>query len=141
MDEFEQRLGSQQLREAPAGWRAEILSAARSALRPAPRAPSPGFLPTLIHQLSTVLWPHPKAWAGLAAVWIVIMVLNFSTHDTATVVAVSKTSAPSPEIILQLRRQQRLLAQLIGPREVLDADRSKYWMPRPRSEALTILSA
>ena len=38
------------------------------------------------------------------------------------------------EVIVELRQQQRLLAELIGPRDTRDADRSKSFVPQPRSE-------
>ena len=93
-DDFEKRLQRQPLRQMPGEWREEILSAARQASLPehAPRTthhvpPSPSLLSTLHHQLSTLLWPHPTAWAGLAAVWVVILGINLTTRDATTAVA------------------------------------------------------
>jgi hypothetical protein len=97
------------------------------------------FFSTLNAQLSTVLWPHPKAWAGLAAVWILIFAVNFSTRDQSPALA-EKSSPPSPEVIVELRQQQRLLAELIGPRDIRDADRSKSFVPQPRSERAEIVA-
>ncbi|MGB8370303.1 MAG: hypothetical protein ACLPYZ_08245 [Limisphaerales bacterium] len=134
-DDFEQKLSRQPLRRVPAGWRVEILTAAESAA--ATRHPSPitrpSWLSTLNHQLSTLLWPHPKAWAGLAAIWILIFAVDFSLRDKTPVMA-EKTAPPSPEVIVELRQQQRLLAELIGPRDTSVADRSKPLVPQPRSE-------
>jgi hypothetical protein len=134
-DDFEQKLQRQPLRQVPAEWRGEILAVAESAA--AARHPSPvtrpSWLSTLNSQLSTILWPHPKAWAGLAAVWILIFVVNFSTRDQSPVVA-EKSTPPSPEVMVELRQQQRMLAELIGPRDIRDADQSKLFVPHPRSE-------
>ena len=83
--QFEQRLSQQPVKEVPPVWRAEILAAARAA-QPTPqvaRVAKHSFLSTINEQLSAVLWPHPKAWAGLAAVWVGIIVLNVSTQDRA----------------------------------------------------------
>jgi hypothetical protein len=88
---------------------------------------------TLNAQRSTIFWPHPKAWAGLAAIWILILAVNFSIRDRSPVLA-KKSSPPSPEVIVELRQQQRMLAELIGPRDIRDADRSKSFVPQPRSE-------
>ncbi|HXR03871.1 MAG TPA: hypothetical protein VN836_04095 [Verrucomicrobiae bacterium] len=129
-EDFEQRLQRQPRRQIPAGWRAEILAAANPAPRSASRAP---FLSTINSQLSTLLWPHPKAWAGLAAVWVFIFVLNFSMRDKAPAL-VEKVSPPSPEVVAELKQQQRILAELMGARDALDADRSRPMAPRPRSE-------
>jgi hypothetical protein len=85
-------------------------------------------------KLSAFLWPHPKAWAGLAAVWVFILVLNVSMRDGAPQREMVKTSPPSPEMIAELKKQQRMFAELVGPREEAVADRSKSHRPHPRSE-------
>src|SRR5206468_11388760 len=89
-DDFEKRLQRQQPREIPPDWRTDILSAARGAARPAPRstlhAPR-SFLSTLNHHLSALLWPSPRAWAGLAAVWLGLLVVNFGTASKRPAVA------------------------------------------------------
>ena len=130
MDDFEQKLGRQSLRQVPAEWREEILAVASFASRPAPRV---SFLSTFNLQLSTLLWPNPQAWAGLAAVWILIFAVNLSTRDTSSMVA-EKNSRPSSEAVVELRQQRLLLAELIGPRDKSDANRSKSLTPQPRSE-------
>ena len=88
----------------------------------------------------SLLWPNPKAWAGLAAVWIFILILNFSMRDTTTVVA-EKVSMPQKEVTAELKQQRQMLAELIGSHEISDADRSKSFVPLPRSERTGILSA
>jgi len=142
IEQFERRLSHLPLRQIPAGWREEILSAAggvgtaRRAVRPfgrAGRASLPGWI-------EKVFWPSPAAWAGLAALWILILAVDFSIRDKAPVVA-DKSLPPSPEVIAQLQQQQRLLAELMGPRDTGDADRSKPLAPRPRSECVEFLAA
>jgi hypothetical protein len=138
-DHFEQKLQRQPPKEIPAEWREEILVAADVNRRNRPvreftfAATGRVFFSTLNSQLSTLLWPHPRAWAGLAAVWILILAVNFSMRDPSPVRA-EKSSPPSPEVIVELRQQQRMLAELIGPRDASDADRSKSFVPQPRSE-------
>ena len=139
-DEFEQKLSRQPLRQVPVDWRAEILAAASTSARPTTNGARPGRLSTITHQLSTVFWPHPKAWAGLAAAWVLILAVNFSTRDTSPRMA-GKSLPPSPEVIVELKKQQRLFAELMGSREPLDADRQKGFSPKPRSERVEILSA
>jgi len=134
MDDFEQRLQRQPLRQIPVEWRGEILSAAKHASRPVPRA---SFLSTFNFQLSTLLWPHPKAWAGLAAVWILIFAVNFSIRDKAPVMA-EKAAPPSPEVIAELRQQQRMLAELIGSSQAREADLPRF-LPQPRSERVEVV--
>jgi hypothetical protein len=140
-DDFESRLQRQPLRQMPPAWRAEILAAAREAQAPvhASRITHRSWLSTFNHQLSTLFWPHPKAWAGLAAVWIAIIALNLSARDTAPVLA-EKSTPPSPEVIVELKKQQRMFAELVGSYESPDADRRKVFSPRPRSERVEIVT-
>ena len=145
MDDFEQKLQRQPLRQIPGEWREEILREGRRAAVPEIRdadtasLPKWSWLSTINHQLSTLLWPHPRAWAGLATVWILILAVNFSMRDKSPALA-EKSSPPSPEVIVELRQQQRLLAELIGPRDEHDADRSKSFVPQPRSERAQIVT-
>ena len=137
-EDFEKRLQRQPLRQIPGEWREEILVAARQAsgTHHAPRTTqhaSPSLLSTLTHQLSTLLWPHPAAWAGLAAVWLVILGLNYTTRDAFPRLA--KGSLPAaPQLFMVFKEQERVLAELIGPREAPVAERPKPASPRPRSE-------
>jgi hypothetical protein len=137
-DEFEQKLQRQPLRQVPTEWRNEILAAAAVQLLGAPKRSEGGS--TLNAQLSTFLWPHPTAWVGLAAIWILILAVNFSMRDPTPVVA-EKAAPPSPEVFVELKQQRRLLAELIGPRDAPEADRSKSFVPQPRSERAEILTA
>src|ERR1035437_1002053 len=139
-DDFEKRLQRQPLRQLPSEWRQEILSAARQTSSPyhasrithhAP--PSRSLLSTIHHQLSTLLWPHPVAWAGLAAVWVAILGINLTTRDAST--AVAKHASPvSPQVFLAFQEQERLLTELLGPRETPVAERPKAGPAWPRSE-------
>ncbi len=133
-DDFEKQIQRQPLRQIPGEWRGEILSAVERASRPTPRA---SFLSTFNFQLSTLLWPHPKAWAGLAAVWILIFVVDFSMRDKTPGVA-EKAAPPSPEVIVELKQQQRMLAELIGSSQTREAETPKL-LPLPRSARVEIL--
>ena len=87
LEQFEQRLRRQPLTSVPPEWRAEILAAARarqpqSACRTAPASSARA---AFRDRLAAWLWPHPKAWAGVAAVWIVIAILQFSLRDEPAV--------------------------------------------------------
>lgn len=136
--EFEQRLCRQPMKPIPAEWRAEILSAAVEAHH-ASRITHRSWLSTLNHQLSTLLWPHPAAWASLAAVWVVIFALNFSSRDKPSVLAENMPPS-SPEVLVELRQQHKLYAELIGIAETRDADRQRVLSPKPRSERVEILA-
>ena len=141
-DEFEQKLQRQALRRVPGEWRAEILSAARevgSARRAVRGRLGEASLPGLHGWLSTFLWPHPQAWAGLAAIWILIFALDFSIRDKSPIAA-EKTLPPSPEMVVQLRQQQRMLSELLGANDARVADRQNFLL-QPRSERMEILAA
>lgn len=134
-DKFEQRLHRQPVKQIPPTWREEILSTARAATtRPATRDPRQGLLSTLNVQLSTFLWPYPKAWAGLAAVWLVVLGLNFAAHESTPPNEARLATVPSPEMRRMLKAQERLFAELIGQTASREAEPPKAVPPRPRSQ-------
>jgi len=134
-DQFEKRLQRQPLRKIPSAWREEILSAAERAAAsrhssPATRHP---WLSTLNSQLSTLLWPCPQAWAGLAAVWLVILGASFATREAPAMTS-RQITPPSPQVRELLKQQEQLLAELVGPLEKPEAGRPRPLAPQPRSQ-------
>ena len=89
-------------------------------------------------QLSTLnsqpasLWerlfgPNPLAWAGLAAVWLVLLAVNRSGSEPATSTA-SRASQPSEAAVAEIvRENRRQMAELLN----LDEPQAA---PTPRSE-------
>ena len=142
MNEFEQKLQRQPMRQVPDAWRAEIMSAAESvqAVPPAATVPSRPFFATVKQQLSALLWPNQLAWGGLAAIWIFILALNFSMQEKSPVLA-RQASRPTAEIMMDWHKNQRLLAELIGPREDRVADRSNNYNQHPRSQYMELFVA
>jgi hypothetical protein len=140
--EFEQRLRRQPLKEIPPAWRADILTATRAAQAPrhASRITHHSWLSTFNSQLSTLFWPHPKAWAGLAAIWICIFAVFFSMRDSSPRMT-AKSVPSSPEVMVELKKQQRMFAELVGSYEPADVDRQKIYSPKPRSGRVEILVA
>jgi hypothetical protein len=135
MEQLERRLNHQPLRQIPAEWRGEILAAADVDRRNVRAFTSAA---TIGARLREIFWPAPAAWAGLAAVWIFIFAVNFSMRDSSPRLA-EKSAPPSPEVIVELRQQQRLFAELVGPRETRDADRPRIFTPKPRGGRAEIL--
>jgi hypothetical protein len=124
-DDFEQHLRRQPVKQIPAEWRKQILAAPR----PAPIARRHWFFSGLTFQL-----PAPMIrWAALAAVWVVIFGLNHAGRDAAPEMAAASAS-PSPQIIVALREQKKVLAELIGPAALSDAEKPKPFLPRPHSQ-------
>ncbi|MBU6410605.1 MAG: hypothetical protein KGR98_09475 [Verrucomicrobia bacterium] len=138
--QFEMRLSRQPLRRIPAEWRAEVLAVTGQELRPAGRKRQQRWPSGVLSGLSSLFWPCPQAWAGLAAVWMLILTVDFSVRDKTPALA-ENSAPPSPVEILQLERQQRLLAELMGPREPSDADRSKLLPSRQHGECVEFLRA
>jgi hypothetical protein len=79
-----------------------------------------------------LVWPSRRIWAGLAAVWVLLLAANVSMRDSSQF-TVAKTS-PTPEIILSFQQQEKILAELIGPNETRAALPPKPFTPQPRSE-------
>jgi hypothetical protein len=97
-DEFENKLQRQPRQEIPPEWRREILAS----LRLRTEAPVPWW--------RQLLWPHPAAWAGLAAAWVAIFALNLAgAPEAASYQAASK---PSPDKLMAYQERQRLWADL-----------------------------
>ena len=58
------------------------------------------------------LWPSPQAWAGLAALWVAIAVLNVTTGSRSVELA-KQTPKPSLDAETTLAAQRRELARLL----------------------------
>ena len=134
-DPFEQRLSRQPLRPVPAEWRDEVLAhagdlqspslvaamASDGDCKPPARAPI-SQLSTFNSQLRAWLWPCPQAWAALAAVWVLLLAVNFSIRDQTTPNTASANA--QPVMPYAWREQQKLLAELFPPEPTAP--------PRPR---------
>jgi hypothetical protein len=131
-DDFEKRLQHQPLRKIPFDWRQQILQDASSS-QPSTLDPRPSFLSTLNSKLSTILWPNPKAWAGLAAAWVVIFALQFASRSSSRMVATAR-APKSPVFLMTLKDQQQMLVELMGNNQSTDADQPRRTGPQPRSE-------
>jgi anti-sigma factor RsiW len=107
-----------------------VVAAAKPGAAPRPS----GWLSTFNSQLSALLWPHPKAWAGLAAAWLVILAVNLATRETAPALEARRVTPLSPDTLRLLKQQEQLLAELSGQFKPRDADRPKAMPPGPRTE-------
>jgi hypothetical protein len=68
-----------------------------------------------------------------------ILAVNFSLRDPAPAMA-DKSAPSSPEVIAELRQQQRLLVELMGSSQTREAEPPKF-LPRPRTARVEILTA
>ena len=143
-DYFEQHLAHVSRRAAPAGWRSEILSAAKSA---APSALSSPRSPLTAHrsprpqassfpgQFLAWLGGLSPAWRTLAAVWIVCLTINHFTWPTPSGSSANHfaTGRLAPEQIAAARAQRREMLQLAGLMDPEPAEPPPSRTPRPRS--------
>lgn len=129
-DQFEQRLSRQSAREVPSAWREEILEAARAAS--AKQIPRTDSSLTLRDRIVALFWPHPKAWAALASIWIALIAFQFATRDTSDNTLARRTAPPSRQMRELLQEKERMFAELIGPNQETDADRPKSIAPHSR---------
>ena len=127
-DAFEKRLRGATPRQIPASWRNEILGALPE-VRRTDLVPEPG----IADFLRAMLWPHPKAWAGLCAAWLLILGLNFASHEPAGTEVTQRVARPSPQMRELLRQQERLLAELSGTMDSSEPRRSETVAPKPQS--------
>ncbi len=81
-----------------------------------------------------LLWPSPKAWAGLAAVWAAILAIHFASPEPTPTFAASHVTPPSPQMRQILKEQKQMLAELGGVTEKLEARQTRGAAPQPRSE-------
>jgi hypothetical protein len=119
--DFEKQLQRQPIRQIPREWRAPILDAA-----------SRSEPPSLVAVVREWLWPHPRAWAGLAAAWVVIFLLQFTAPEPPRV---ARSSTPvTIQTMATLREQSLRMAQLLGQWDNPAAPAAAPAPPKPRSE-------
>jgi hypothetical protein len=79
------------------------------------------------------LWPCPQAWAGLAAVWLVVFIFHRTATEPAQLAA--RPMVPlTPSVLVALREQRQLLAELIDASVPPSAEPPRPSAPRRRSE-------
>jgi hypothetical protein len=83
-----------------------------------------------------LIWPCRRIWAGLSVAWLVILAANIWPSDHSRTVA-TRSSEPSPEMMLAFWRQERLLAELIEPHPLRVLPPPKPALPAPRSQRRT----
>ena len=95
-------------------------------------------------RIAQVLWrelifPCRRIWAGLAAVWMVILVMNLPAGEKHTQLAIIP-SPPDKQVLAVLREQREMLAQFIEPMIPSPAEPPKPFVPRPRGERRVAVS-
>jgi hypothetical protein len=99
---------------------------------PAPRRESrPRYFALTIWQ--ELILPARRIWAGLAATWILLLIVNtqISTNPRAT--ASAQNNAPT-ELWQKYQEEKQLLTELAGMAESKIVTPAMPFAPRPRSE-------
>ena len=101
-------------------------------------------LPALLFWIPNKFWreliqPSRRVWTALAAVWLLLAVINISQRDSVS--SVTGKPVRSPAVMMSWQAQQRLMNELIADRVTSsEADRPKDVRPRPRTEDCEIRS-
>lgn len=112
------------------------LAQAEAAHAACPVRPEMGLWATVRAFWQEAIWPWRRAWLGMAALWLV-MLLAFAATDDAPRMARSKSRPPSPEVLAVLREQKQLMSQLCEP--AASARPAEPRLPGRRSEIRTIV--
>ena len=81
---------------------------------------------------SELIFPSRRIWSGLAAVWLLIVAVNFAQREPAP--AGKFSAAPT---MMSFREQQRWMNELFAERSApLDAEPPKTFSPKPRTEKI-----
>jgi hypothetical protein len=77
--------------------------------------------------------PCRRLWAGLATVWVLILIVNFAQRDNVN--SITGQPAQPESVVMSLQAQQQLLNELLADRaEPVEADRPRNFSPKPRTE-------
>ena len=92
------------------------------------------ILAALAAQVQASLQPSRRAWAGLAAVWVVIAGLNFAGRDGEGARLAEKQLPGSSEVSFAVKQKRLLMADLAALAEPASADKARVAPPSPRSD-------
>jgi hypothetical protein len=84
-----------------------------------------------------LILPSRRIWTGLAAVWVLILVVNVSQRDNVS--SVTGRSVHLSPVMMSWQMQQRLMNEVLADRLVPpDVDRPRNVGPKPRTETVQI---
>ena len=135
-DKLERRLQRQSIRDIPAEWRTQILSTAAAAAGSTRNHHLRSVLTVFVrlrNQIVSLLWPSPKVWASLAAIWLLLAGANRAMFNPTEPSAISGPR-PVAGSVATWKEQARILAELMQPAEPANAERSIPAKPLPRSQ-------
>ena len=75
--------------------------------------------------------PSRRTWTGLAAVWLLLFIINFAQRDGSRTAG----SGSAPMAMMSIRDQQKLLNELFADRSPpMEAEQPRIFSPKPRTE-------
>ena len=84
--------------------------------------------------------PSRRIWTGLAAVWMVLFVINISQRDNVS--SVTGQPVRSAPVMMSWQTQQRLMNEVLADRMAPpDVDRPRNDAPKPRTETNGVKAA
>lgn len=116
MNDFEQHLRRRPLEGVPAEWRAEILKSARAGEIVAPRVNvSERRWAPLLATVRAWLWPHPGAWASLAALWLLLFVMQHQMNvEIQEELVLAGIQPPVTDVMVAMEQHQIAIKQLLA---------------------------
>ncbi len=100
MNDFERKLSQQPFRPPPPEWREAILT-----------LPANVVVPT-VRSWRDWLWPSPKAWAALAAVWLIFLALSINPETARPRETAASPQPPAGQTLLAYH-QSRAFADVL----------------------------
>jgi hypothetical protein len=78
-----------------------------------------------------IILPCRRLWTGLAVVWLLLFIINFSQRDGSRTAVTSS----APVAMMSFREQQKLLNELFADRSLpAEAEPPRVFSPKPRTE-------
>jgi len=93
--------------------------------------PRPKVLCRFLDWCRDMVWPSRRIWAGMAAIWLVILGLNLSQR---TKEQAQGSNGPSPEMIRAFLALEGFLPGSTPSADAHEAEPARQRSPRPRSE-------
>ena len=94
----------------------------------------PGILGTLGARFRAGWQASRLVWAGLAAVWVVILALNFAGREPDAQLVAEQAAPSASEMRFAVKQKQLLMAELAMTAEPAPAAKPKAAPPSPRSD-------
>ena len=100
----------------------------------------PGFTRAIRGRISEIFLPWRHVWTGLAAAWLVILAGNVALREPASG-STAKSAVSEQEAMASFKDQQWILAELLADHSApQDAERQKFFSPKPRTERFKVVS-